>query len=104
MRPAVQYRLCKADSTQLDEACFQQHALRFTGSTSLRWGGPNGYRENVTNNFVTDSAPKAGLVGNLFSDITVVPKGSIWAQNPVSNSVGHHVCVYAQPHLSLGEH
>ena len=81
-----QYRLCKADSTQLDEACFQQHALRFTGSTSLRWGGPNGYRENVTNNFVTDSAPKAGLVGNLFSDITVVPKGSIWAQNPVSNT------------------
>ena len=84
-RPAVQYRLCKADSS-LDEACFQQHALRYTGSTSLRWGGPNGYRENVTNNFVTDSAPKAGLVGNLFSDITVVPKGSIWAQNPVRNT------------------
>ena len=84
------YRLCKAGGA-LEEACFQQHALRFDGSTSLRWGGPNGFSENVTNNFVTDSAPKAGLVGNLYSGITVVPRGSIWAQNPVSL----HACLRA---------
>ena len=75
--------MCKADSVALDEACFQRHALRFDGSTSLRWGGPNGFRENITNNFVTDFAPKDGLVGELFKGITVVPKGSMWAQNPV---------------------
>jgi hypothetical protein len=35
----------------------------------LRWGGADGYRENITNNFVTDFAPKGGLVGNLFTGI-----------------------------------
>ena len=78
------YRLCKANAAALDEACFQRHALRFAGSTSLRWGGPKGYRENITNNFVTDAAPwkggGSGIVGNLFTGITVVPEGSVWAQ------------------------
>ena len=60
-----QYRLCRADST-LNEECFQQTPLRFTGSTSLRWGGRNGTSENITGHFVTDIAPKADLIGNLY--------------------------------------
>ena len=80
-----QYRLCKAnDPLGLTEACFAKTPLMFTGSTSLRWGGKaNGKSENITGHFVTDTAPKAGLVGNLYSGIAVVPSGSIWAQNPI---------------------
>ena len=80
-----QYRLCKAnDPLGLTEACFAKTPLMFTGSTSLRWGGKaNGQSENITGHFVTDTAPKAGLVGNLYSGIAVVPSGSIWAQNPI---------------------
>ena len=36
---------------------------------------------------MTDSAPKAGLIGNLYSGIAVVPPGSIWAQNPIPDYV-----------------
>ena len=80
-----QYRLCKAnDPLGLTEACFAKTPLMFTGSTSLRWGGKaNGKSENISGHFVTDTAPKAGLVGELYSGIAVVPSGSIWAQNPI---------------------
>jgi hypothetical protein len=84
-----QYRLCKADDPLgLTEACFTKTPLRFTGSTSFRWGGKaNGTTENITGHFVTDTAPKADLVGNLYSGIDVVPPGSIWAQNPIPDYV-----------------
>ena len=32
---------------------------------------------------MTDNHTAPGLDGKLFSGITVVPKGSIWAQNPI---------------------
>lgn len=84
-----QYRLCKADDPLgLTEACFTKTPLLFTGSTALRWGGKaNGTSENITGHFATDSAPKAGLVGNLYTGIAVVPPGSIWAQNPIPDYV-----------------
>jgi hypothetical protein len=67
----------------LDESCFQRTPLAFTGSTQLRWGGINGSSQNITGHFVTDSHPAPGLVGKLFAQHTVVPKNSIWAQNPI---------------------
>ena len=73
----------------MTEECFKSSPLRFTGSQALRWGGPDGRRENITGHFVTDSAPRGGLVGRLFDGIAVVPAGSIWAQNPIPVSLRH---------------
>jgi hypothetical protein len=57
----------------------------FTGSTALRWGGRESPTrlENITGKFVTDRAPRGGLIGELHSGIAVVPAGSMWARNPI---------------------
>ena len=79
------YSLCKADSAHLDETCFQKTPLAFTGSTQLRWGGRSSPTrlENITGRFVTDTAPRGGVVGELHTGIVVVPAGSMWAKNPI---------------------
>jgi hypothetical protein len=84
-----QYRLCPAGEPAT-EACFQRTPLAFTGSQALRWGGPRGRTENITGHFVTDSAPRGGLVGDLYSGIAVVPPGSIWSQNPIPDFGSDH--------------
>jgi hypothetical protein len=57
----------------------------FTGSTALRWGGRESPTrlENITGKFVTDLAPRGGLIGELHSGVVVVPAGSMWARNPI---------------------
>ena len=62
------WRLCPADKP-LTEDCFQQTPLKFTGRSSLRWGGEEGVREYFDAVYVNGS------------------RASQWARNPIPRGV-----------------
>jgi len=62
-----QYRLCPADEA-LTEDCFQKRPLPFVGRQRFRWGGPKGKEMWFNGTYVSEGT---------------IPKGSMWAKNPV---------------------
>jgi len=67
------YRLCALNRT-LNEDCFNEIPLEFTGKQSLRWGGVNGTQIFFEGLYVSEGT---------------MPKGSKWAINPISRNDEH---------------
>ena len=69
-----QYRLAPA-AGPLTEAAFQEHPLDFVGQQGFRWAGGS-----------AAGGSELFFNGTYVSGDAVVPRGSTWAQNPVSDT------------------
>ena len=75
-----QYRLAPA-AGPLTEAAFQEHPLDFVGQQGFRWAGGS-----------AGGGSELFFNGTYASGDAVVPRGSMWAQNPVSRSPCSALC------------